>query len=295
MSIQEEKLAEIADAIRSKDGTTAPIVANDFAQRILDIPTGTDLPELTNPGVASDLLVNKQLIDQNGNIVNGSMPSVTQATPSISVSSSGLITASATQSGGKVTTGTKSATKQMTTKGATTITPTNTEQIAVSAGTYVTGDIKVGAASGGSTEVEDAIVTCTLTEYTNNRVALFGRYIFFRFTQLKTVSSTSVESILISAFNGCSSLTKADFSALKTIDSSVFNACSKLATLILRDASGVCSLNSTGVFNSTPIASGTGYIYVPSSLVDDYKAATNWSTYANQIRAIEDYPDITGG
>lgn len=45
----------------------------------------------------------------------------------------------------------------------------------------------------------------------------------------------------------------------------------------------------------TPMKSGTGYIYVPAALVDSYKAATNWSTYADQIRAIEDYPDITGG
>ena len=35
--------------------------------------------------------------------------------------------------------------------------------------------------------------------------------------------------------------------------------------------------------------------YVPTSLVDTYKSATNWSTYAEQIRAIEDYPEITGG
>ena len=45
----------------------------------------------------------------------------------------------------------------------------------------------------------------------------------------------------------------------------------------------------------TVIASGTGYVYVPSALVNSYKSATNWSTYADQIRAIEDYPDITGG
>jgi hypothetical protein len=40
---------------------------------------------------------------------------------------------------------------------------------------------------------------------------------------------------------------------------------------------------------------GTGYIYVPATLVDTYKAGTNWSTHADQIRAIEDYPEITGG
>lgn len=33
-------LTQIADAIRSKDGTTEPIVATDFPKRILDIPSG---------------------------------------------------------------------------------------------------------------------------------------------------------------------------------------------------------------------------------------------------------------
>lgn len=41
-------------------------------------------------------------------------------------------------------------------------------------------------------------------------------------------------------------------------------------------------------FSNTPIASGTGYIYVPDDLVDDYKAATNWNQYANQIKSISE-------
>ena len=39
-------LTQIANAIRSKDGTTEPIVATDFPQRILDIPSG---------GISSDI------------------------------------------------------------------------------------------------------------------------------------------------------------------------------------------------------------------------------------------------
>ena len=42
MSIQEEKLKAIADAIREKKGTTEPIKANDFASEILSIPTGIE-------------------------------------------------------------------------------------------------------------------------------------------------------------------------------------------------------------------------------------------------------------
>ena len=93
-----------------------------------------------------------------GDVVVEAMPTATQATPSISVSSSGLITASATQAAGYVAEGTKSATRQLTTKGGTTITPSDAEQTAVSAGTYVTGDIKVAAAAGGA-----RVVTGTVT------------------------------------------------------------------------------------------------------------------------------------
>lgn len=77
------------------------------------IETGVQLPTLTNPGAAGDLRSGKQLIAQDGSTVNGSLAEVAQATPGISVSSSGLITASVTQSGGIVTAGTKSATKQL--------------------------------------------------------------------------------------------------------------------------------------------------------------------------------------
>lgn len=41
MSIQQEKLKAIADAIREKDGTTDIIIANDFPDRIRAIPTQT--------------------------------------------------------------------------------------------------------------------------------------------------------------------------------------------------------------------------------------------------------------
>ena len=108
-----EFLKGIADAIRAKEGSTAYIPAPDMAARIGAIETGIQLPALTNPGAAGDLRSGKQLIGQDGSTVNGSLSEVTQATPGISVSSSGLITASATQSGGIVTDGTKSATKQL--------------------------------------------------------------------------------------------------------------------------------------------------------------------------------------
>lgn len=37
----------------------------------------------------------------------------------------------------------------------------------------------------------------------------------------------------------------------------------------------------------TLIAEGSGYIYVPQSLVSAYQADSAWNTYSSQIRAIE--------
>lgn len=108
---------------------------------------GKKLPALTNPGVAGDLLTGKQLIGADGQIITGTMASVVQATPSISVSASGLITASATQSAGRVTAGTKSATKQLTTQAGKTVTPGRTQQTAVASGRYTTGTVYVAGDS----------------------------------------------------------------------------------------------------------------------------------------------------
>ena len=111
------------------------------------IETGVQLPTLTNPGAAGDLRSGKQLIGHDGSTVNGSLSEVAQATPGISVSSSGLITASVTQSGGIVTAGTKSATKQLTTQAAKTVTPGISAQTAVSSGVYTTGAVTVAGDS----------------------------------------------------------------------------------------------------------------------------------------------------
>lgn len=71
------------------------------------------------------------------------------------------------------------------------------------------------------------------------------------------------------------------------IKSNAFFDCDSLATLVIRTSS-VCSLGSSALAWSV-IHNKKGYIYVPRALVDSYKTATNWKTYASQFRALEDY------
>lgn len=121
-----------------------------------------------------------------------------------------------------------------------------------------------------------------------------GSYAFNICYKLTTINFPIATSIGEAAFQNCTSLTTTNFPAVTSIGENAFIGCASLITLILRSET-MATLGSDTAFNKTPIASGTGYIYVPATLVNTYKAATNWTTYANQIRAIEDYPEITGG
>lgn len=75
-----------------------------------------------------------------------------------------------------------------------------------------------------------------------------------------------------------------------------------LDTLIMRSETVVTVNGISGTsydmypLYGTDVDDGTGYIYVPAALVDSYKndSVNHWSEYANQFRAIEDYPDICG-
>lgn len=116
-----------------------------------------------------------------------------------------------------------------------------------------------------------------------------------RETAIEEFVYPSVVELKNNVFYGCPNLKKVDITNSSwNVESNVCQNAAVLETFILRSPT-MRPLNGTNAFAGTPIESGSGYIYVPSALVDSYKAATNWSAYADQIRAIEDYPEITGG
>lgn len=103
---------------------------------------GSELGDAT----ATDVASGKTFTSAEGLKITGTKEEpveVEQATPSITVSNSGLITASASQEAGLVGAGTKSATKQLDAQGAKTVTPGTSDKIAVVSGVYTTGAVKV--------------------------------------------------------------------------------------------------------------------------------------------------------
>ena len=68
--------------------------------------------------------------------------------------------------------------------------------------------------------------------------------------------------------------------------------CQNIEALILRGSTLVPLTKSLGGYGGTQSfgQSSTNHIYVPSALVDEYKSATNWSSYADIILPIEGSP-----
>lgn len=112
---------------------------------------------------------------------------------------------------------------------------------------------------------------------------------FYQNVCLKNVIIPEVDTVYGSAFNGCSSLEYIDLIKCYAMGNTSFANCTLLSCFILRKIGAVCSISNHNVLAETKIASGTGYIYVPRDLIEAYKTATNWVTFASQFRALEDY------
>ena len=128
---------------------------------------------------------------------------------------------------------------------------------------------------------------------------------FFKCASLREVYLPSVTDIAPGnetyGFADCPKLARVDLPVITHIGNASFTNCPSLETIIIRNVDEVCAISNTNVISQTLIANGKGYIYVPKTMADGsdgvatYQAATNWSTYAAQFRAIEDYPEICGG
>lgn len=160
----------------------------------------------------------------------------------------------------------------------------------------------------------------TLTEADFPELTSVGHNMLFGCSKLNRVNLPKMTYIPGSMMSGCGSLDKVNIPNATSIAGGAFQSCplkmldcpkvtridngntfgafnnrSILTALILRSET-MCTLGGNASFGdfgatypNTAIAAGTGYIYVPRALIEDYKVATNWVNYATQFRALEDY------
>lgn len=144
---------------------------------------------------------------------------------------------------------------------------------------------------------------CNLVSiYIPNTVTTIGSHAFYACYDLKSVNlPESITTINAYTFFKCRNLVNIDIpKGVESIGTNVFSECHSLKDVILRSET-ICTLANSGMFSScyhisgmknstyNPTGAKDGYFYVPRALVEDYKIATNWSTYSTQFRALEDY------
>lgn len=200
------QLGDVNDEVSSQVALLAQAVAA-LNGKTAGSGDGVTLPAINNPASASDILSGKQAIDGFGNVLTGSIPTkissdltasgatvtvpsgyyasqatksvatATQASPSISIDSAGKITASATQTAGYVSAGTKTGTKQLTTQAAKTITPSKSSQTAVAKNVYTTGAVTVAAIPSTYVQPSYTKDATTYTPTTANQTISAGTYL----------------------------------------------------------------------------------------------------------------------
>ena len=142
----------------------------------------------------------------------------------------------------------------------------------------------------GDAALTRSIIDRSITELNCNITTSIRQYAFRACAALASVNFPSATSVALGAFWQCTALKKAEFGSAVAFANNAFYGCTQLSAVILRSTDQLCTITGTP-FAASAIASGTGYIYVPAALVDQYKSS--WSAYAAQIRAIEDYIEIT--
>lgn len=103
---------------------------------------------------------------------------------------------------------------------------------------------------------------------------------------LETVNLPSVKSVGELAFKNCTMLKTVDMGAVESVGAQAFLRCTALKAVIVRNEASVCVCDLTA-FDDTPIITGTGFVYIPSSMWDYY--AAGYGNYIAIFRKLEDY------
>lgn len=189
--------------------------------------------------------------------------------------------------------------------------------------------VNVNVPTDGSDDMAGALASRTITEFSSNSCTQIGEYSFrdcgslttlvapnaksvgtyalYGCSKLKSIVLPSVTTVAANSFREASNLEVIDLPKLTAIPATAFYGCRGLKALILRSETMVTLANTNaftqcyrilGTKNSgyNPTGEKIGFFYVPKALIEEYQAATNWSSESlvTQFRAIEDYPDICG-
>lgn len=135
---------------------------------------------------------------------------------------------------------------------------------------------------GGNCFQNSKLESVDLSNYAQSTIS---DSLFYNCKMLESaILPTSISALPNNLLRGCSSLKTIDIpSNVTTLGSNTFWGCTSLESVTIRCSSEVTVSNIANTFNSVPADCA---IYVPSDLVDTYKASSKWSSRAEYIQAI---------
>ena len=138
-----------------------------------------------------------------------------------------------------------------------------------------------------------AFINCTnLTKASFQKATEINAYAFHLCQGLIDVSVPLVMSIYPYAFYKCNHLSELTLPNVNVISGNAFNGCTRLIKLDLAQVGSVPRLSASTAFSSTPIggyttiAGQSGSIFVPASLYESFRAASNWSYFSSRMVSV---------
>ena len=300
-----DKLTAIADAIRSKTGSTDPLTLDGMVTAVERIQGGGGS---SGGSEVLDLIVSKRIVEANGNsttigdyafyscaeLTNANFPLATSVGKYAFQDCTSLTIIDITNATSVGTNAFQNCSKLQT------VECTNITSI---------GDYAFRSCSSlNSIDITNAtsigtyaLASAKITSIKCPNLTSIGTYAFQTCLYLIDVELPLVTSIPSAVFQNCSTLTRVVIPQATSISTNAFQNCSSLVNIIIRQSNSVCTLSNTNAFTSCHHILGSvhaawnvkglkdGYIYVPDALVDSYKADSKWSTYATQIKPLSYY------
>ena len=139
----------------------------------------------------------------------------------------------------------------------------------------------------GNTSETSNIVYCNMLQdvFIGKNVTSIGNYGFQKCSSLASITiPTSVTSIGYNTFNTCYSLASITIpTGVTFIDEFAFSNCLGMRYYDFSACTAIPALSNTNVFDDIP---SDCQMLIPSSLYNNWKAATNWATYASKMVSV---------
>jgi hypothetical protein len=101
---------------------------------------------------------------------------------------------------------------------------------------------------------------------------------------------TGVSYIPVSCAQSCQAEVVIIRGSYTEIANKAFNLATSLKAVIIPNATGAARLQSDS-FERSALASGSAYLYVPDNMLETFKSSTNWSSFKNKTKSLNELPD----